>query len=564
VRARVGYGGGDFALHDGVAYWVEQESARIYRQDLAGGPARPVTPGFGLAASPAVSPDGHWLAYLHSDDDGVDRIAVVDSEGLLWPQVLVEGHDFFSQPRWSPDGKALAWIAWDHPNMPWDGSTLYVAQVVAGDSALPAIGEARAVAGGPDVAVFQPEWSADGSRLLYVSDESGWGQLYAADLATGDVQQLTHGEAEHGTPAWVQDMRTYAVSGDGLRVYITRQEGGFSRVQRLDLTSGRIEDVVALREYTCIERIAASPVGDAIAVIASAPRTPTRVVVFDGESGSARVVARSSSETVPASELAAPESLSWATGDGEMAHGLFYPPQSTRLASVGAPPLVVLVHGGPTSQSRAAWSPAAQFLATRGYGVLMLNYRGSTGYGRDYMLRLRGNWGVTDVEDAVSGVRYLAETGRADGTRAVIMGGSAGGYTVLQAMIEEPDVFCAGIDMYGVSDLFHLASDTHKFEARYLDTLIGPLPEAAPLYRERSPVNHAELIRRPLAVFQGDQDQAVPQAQSDRIVEALRRSGTPCVYHVYEGEGHGFRKQETIEHFWAEVDRFLRDHVVYA
>jgi dipeptidyl aminopeptidase/acylaminoacyl peptidase len=396
----VGYGGGDFALHDGVAYWVEQESARIYRQDLAGGPARPVTPGFGLAASPAVSPDGHWLAYLHSDDDGVDRIAVVDSEGLLWPQVLVEGHDFFSQPRWSPDGKALAWIAWDHPNMPWDGSTLYVAQVVAGDSALPAIGEARAVAGGPDVAVFQPEWSADGSRLLYVSDESGWGQLYAADLATGDVQQLTHGEAEHGTPAWVQDMRTYAVSGDGLRVYITRQEGGFSRVQRLDLTSGRIEDVVALREYTCIERIAASPVGDAIAVIASAPRTPTRVVVFDGESGSARVVARSSSETVPASELAAPESLSWATGDGEMAHGLFYPPQSTRLASVGAPPLVVLVHGGPTSQSRAAWSPAAQFLATRGYGVLMLNYRGSTGYGRDYMLRLRGNWGVMLAKNA--------------------------------------------------------------------------------------------------------------------------------------------------------------------
>jgi dienelactone hydrolase len=184
------------------------------------------------------------------------------------------------------------------------------------------------------------------------------------------------------------------------------------------------------------------------------------------------------------------------------------------------------------------------------------------------LLTVAGNFqkwkSVTDVEDAVSGVRYLAETGRADGTRAVIMGGSAGGYTVLQAMIEEPDVFCAGIDMYGVSDLFHLASDTHKFEARYLDTLIGPLPEAAPLYRERSPVNHAELIRRPLAVFQGDQDQAVPQAQSDRIVEALRRSGTPCVYHVYEGEGHGFRKQETIEHFWAEVDRFLRDHVVYA
>jgi dipeptidyl aminopeptidase/acylaminoacyl peptidase len=225
---------------------------------------------------------------------------------------------------------------------------------------------------------------------------------------------------------------------------------------------------------------------------------------------------------------------------------------------------VALIHGGPTSQVKAGWRAEAQFFATRGYAVLFVNYRGGTGYGREYMLKLRGNWGICDVEDAISGARHLADTGRIDPHRTVIMGGSAGGFTVLQTMAKHPEAFTAGINMYGVASQFGLAADTHKFEARYLDSILGPLPEAAAIYRDRSPIFHAASIRRPLAIFQGAIDRVVPRDQSDTIVDALRRNGVEHVYHVYEGEGHGWRKRETIEHFYQAVDDFLRRHVIFS
>ncbi len=564
VRAEVGYGGGDFAVHGGSVIFVVRKEGRIYRQALAGGAARPITPTFGKAASPVVSPDGRWVAYVHSDEARVDRIGVVDAWGDSWPQILTSGHDFYMQPRWSPDGRQFAWIAWDHPRMPWDGTLLYVAPLVYPEHGPPHLGEARVVAGGENEAVFQPEFTPDGRSLIFVSDELGWGHLAVQDLVTGEQRWLTRGEAEYGMPAWVQDRRTYAVSATGRYAYAVRGERGFRRVERIALASGEAEPVAGLADYSDVDQIVAAPTGDRFAVIASSPCVPPRVVVHDGATGEVRVVARASGETVPAGALAQPEALEWATAGAEMAHGLYYPPASDRFEGIGRPPLVVLIHGGPTSQARARWEPSVQFLATRGYSVLQVNYRGSTGYGRPYMLRLRGNWGVCDVEDAVSGARHLIESGQVDPERTVIMGGSAGGFTVLQTMIHEPKAFTAGICLYGVSNHFILASDTHKFEERYLDSMLGPLPEAAPVYRERSPVFHAERIRRPLALFQGEIDRVVPRVQSETIVEALRRSGTPHVYHVYEGEGHGWRKSETVEHFWGAVDDFLRQFVLFA
>ena len=244
-------------------------------------------------------------------------------------------------------------------------------------------------------------------------------------------------------------------------------------------------------------------------------------------------------------------------------HGLFYEPTSEQFTSPGLPPLVVVVHGGPTTQVVASWSPVHQFLATRGFAVLAPNYRGSTGYGREYMRALRGNWGVTDVDDCVTGALELARSGRVDGARMAIMGGSAGGFTVLQTMIERPDVFAAGVSLYGVSNQFALSADTHKFEERYTDSLIGPLPELAARYRERSPEFRAREIRRPLAIFQGEDDEVVPRSQSDAIVAALRSTGTPHEYHVYAGEGHGWRKAETIDAYLNSLERFLRQHLVY-
>ena len=563
VRAEVGYGGGDFTVHGGYAYFVVHKTGRIYRQPLAGGAARPITPAFGSASSPTVSPDGRCVAYVHHYEDR-DLVAVVDAAGESWPQILTSGHDFYMQPRWSPNGRQFAFVAWDHPNMPWDGTLLYLAAIELDPRGLPRLSEPRVVAGGADVSVFQGEFTPDGKQLVYVSDESGWGRLSVYDLAAEKHRTLTPEGIEFAAPAWVQDLRTYALSADGRYAIAAGNERGFQKLRRIDLASGDSQLVQELADYSEITSIASSPAGDRIAFIGSGPTQPPRAVLHDFSSGETRVVARATGETVPQTALSACELVSWITAGGETAYGLFYPPASDRFTSAGQPPLVTLIHGGPTSQVKAGWRADAQFFATRGYAVLYVNYRGSTGYGREYMLRLRGNWGVCDVEDATSGAEHLAAAGQVDRSRTVIMGGSAGGFTVLQTMVERPEAFTAGISLYGVANQFGLAADTHKFESRYLDTMLGPLPEAAPLYRERSPVFHADRIRRPLAVFQGAIDTVVPQDQSDEIVAALQRNGTPHIYHVYEGEGHGWRKRETIEHFYKAVDEFLRKHLIFA
>ena len=562
VRAEVGYGGGDFTVHGGFVYFVVHKTGRIFRQAIASGSARPVTPPFGKASSPVVSPDGRWVAYLHDDQEGNDRLAVVDAEGSHWPRILAAGHDFYMQPCWSPDARHLCWIAWDHPNMPWDGTTLELAQVIQEQGSLPRLDRPTTIAGDRHTAIFQPEFMPDG-RLLYVSDESGWGRIVLHDVESGERRWLTPDGVEHGSPAWGHAMRNFAVSHDGRQLVAARSQRGFQRLFQIDVTTGENTPVGPLAPYTEISQIVAAPHTHCVAFLASSSTIAPRLVQHDFSNGKTRIVARATGETVPRAELAECEAISWETAQGERAHGLYYAPASDRFEGVGKPPLIVLVHGGPTSQAKAGWKSEAQFFATRGYAVLFVNYRGSTGYGREYLLKLRGNWGICDVEDAISGARHLADSSQVDPERTVIMGGSAGGFTVLQVMTVEPKAFTAGICLYGVANQFQLAAETHKFESRYTDSLLGPLPEAAVIYRERSPALHADRIQRPLAVFQGEIDRVVPREQSDSIVDALKRNGTPHVYHVYEGEGHGWRKRETIEHFYTAVERFLSRHVLF-
>jgi dipeptidyl aminopeptidase/acylaminoacyl peptidase len=570
VRARVGYGGGDFGVKDGYVYLVAQEG-HLYRQPLAGGLARPITPQFGHMASPAVSPDNKWVLFVHTYEHA-DGLAIVDTEGKLWPQKLVYGEDFYMQPTWHPStqGQArIAWISWNHPNMPWDSTMLKMATLEIGDAGLPTVTKIKTLIDEPGVAVQQPSFSPDGRSLVYISDKSGWNNLTLYDLENGQHRVLTSDPVDMGRAAWVQGVRTYVFSPDGQRIYYLRNEKGFSRLWVYGIKTGQARATSSpLNAYTNLLQIAISPTDGTLAFIASSSTTGGRVISYAPGSDTVQIHKRATGENIPAEDLSTPQPVQWTAendqGTPVTVHGLYYPPASSTFTGTGLPPAIVNIHGGPTGQSSAAYNPRAQFFATRGYAYLEVNYRGSTGYGKEYMAALRGQWGVLDVQDAIDGARYLVDAGLADESKLVIMGGSAGGYTVLKALVDHPGFFKAALCLYGVSNMFTLAADTHKFEERYLDSMLGPLPQAGDVYRQRSPIFNADKIVDPIALFQGEIDNVVPKAQAEAIVASLERRNIPHEYHLYQGEGHGWRKRETIEAFYKAVERFLRNYVIFA
>ncbi len=586
VRARVGYGGGDFTVAQGHVYFAGPEG-RIYKQALAGGGARPITPAFGQAAAPRISADGRWLVYVHTDEKR-DGLAIVDTDGSMWPAKLAYGTDFVMQPAWHPQGNSLAYIAWNQPLMPWDGTELRLINFDYDDKGVPGIAAAETLAGDNETAIFQPEFSPDGRYLAYISDTTGWGQLYLYDLDAKTRQQITSVPAEHGAPAWVQGVRTYGWAHDSKSILFLRNEKGFFSLWQYDLASSSASRMAQMDDYSSLAQIALSRHSGAIALVASSSRIPARIITCQPEpmplpetlaadptapsiqvlvpqtSGGVRVIRRSSTENLLPDQLAETRPIEWKGHDGDTVYGLYSAPTSDRCEGIGVPPLIVQVHGGPTSQTTAGYSDRTQFFTSRGFAVLEVNYRGSTGYGRAYMNKLRKSWGLYDVEDAASGANHLVKEGLADRSRLVIMGGSAGGFTVYQSLIDKPGFYKAGVCLYGVANQFGLAMDTHKFEERYLDLLLGPLPQASDLYRQRSPVFHADKINDPIIIFQGEIDQVVPRNQSDAIVASLKGRGVPHEYYVYEGEGHGWRKPETIEAFYTSTLKFLQQYVLFA
>jgi len=535
----VGYGGGAFnPTGDGVLLVAE---GRVWQ--TGGDRPQPLTPAFGAVADPVSRPGGPEVVFVHSYE-GRDVLALA-AGAEDWPRVLAVGADFYMQPTWSPDGARLAWVEWDHPNMPWDGGRLMLADYDGG------LKNARQLAGGPATPVFQPLFSPDGRGLVWLENPEGeeLDRLVWLDLESGR-RQVWLQDVALIDPAWTQAQKVMAF-GPGGFLYLRENRSGRARLWRL--SEGEREELPLPEGVAWLTSISGDEAG--LAMVASGPLLTPRVVFYDGAAW------RTLAHGWPAGYDGGvePEAVSFETADGERVYGFYYPPASGQ----PRPPAIVSIHGGPTSQRTLAFDPQPQFFSSNGFGYLELNYRGSTGYGRGYREALYGNWGVVDVADAVAAARFLTESGRADGQRLGLMGGSAGGYTTLMTLALHPGVYRAGASFYGVTDLFLLARETHKFESRYTDKLVGPLPEAAALYRERSPLAHAHKIQDALYVFQGSEDRVVPPNQAEELVRILRQHGVPHRYKVYEGEGHGWKKPETIADFYRELLGFFERELVW-
>ncbi|MCS6848201.1 MAG: S9 family peptidase [Anaerolineae bacterium] len=545
VRTRVHeYGGGAYLVHRGTIYFSNFRDQRLYRISGAGEPT-PITPETGAKlryADAVMDARRNRLICVREDHTPTDRepvntIAAVAADGdAAGGYVLVAGHDFYAAPRLSPDGMRLAWLAWNHPNMPWDGTELWLADVTDDGT----LANQRLIAGGPRESIFQPEWSPAGV-LHFVSDRTGWWNLYR--WRDGEIQALHPMDAEFGKPQWVFGQSTYAFVTP-TRIACAYAQNGVEHLALLDTDSGAWREIAS--PYTAIGGVRAD--GRRVVFNAGAPTEFASIVRLDLASGAFTTLKRASDLQIDPGYISVAQPVEFPTEGGLTAYAFFYPPRNRDFVAPEGerPPLLVMSHGGPTGATGSALSLKIQYWTSRGIAVLDVNYGGSTGYGRAYRERLNGQWGVVDVDDCVNGARYLAQQGLVDGARLMITGGSAGGYTTLCALTFR-DVFKAGASHFGVSDAEALARDTHKFESRYLDNLIGPYPERRDLYVQRSPVHFAHRINAPLILLQGLEDVIVPPSQSEAMFAAVRAKGLPAAYVTFEGEQHGFRKAENIK-----------------
>ena len=558
ARSRVHeYGGGAYVAWQGRVLFSNFSDQRIYvaAPDGRGGflPPSPITPP-GQAwfyADAVVDAPRARLVCVREDHGGpgepVNTIVAVplpwlrENDGDADIDVLASGDDFYATPRVSPDGRRLSWLAWRHPQMPWDGTELRV----AGFDARGALTGEERVAGGPGESIYQPGWSPDG-ELCFASDRDGWWRLYRwspAERAVRRVMADPPADAEFGRPHWVFGAATWAfLDRSTLAAAYTRR--GRWRLALVNVHDGSWRPIPT--DIEPHDWLASSPGG--VLTVGGTATMADAVVRIEPATGTADVLRPSSSLHPDPEDISIAEAIEFPTSDGEVAHAFFYSPRNARHEGPPGerPPLIAICHGGPTTATTPTLDLKIQFWTSRGFAVVDVNYRGSSGYGRGYRRRLNGAWGVVDVADMVHACRHLAAAARVDGERLAIRGGSAGGYTALAALAFHPGVFRAGASYYGVSDIEVLARDTHKFEARYLDGLVGPYPEMAALYRERSPIHAVDRIASPLILFQGLEDKVVPPNQSEMMADAVRRKGLPVAYLTFEGEQHGFRRAGTI------------------
>ena len=548
------YGGGAFCVSDGDIFFCNDADQRIYRVRIGETPV-PLTPEGAYRYADLVVDREHDRLICVREDHTADgepenTLVAVRFDGSV--EVLAEGRDFYAAPRVSSGGPHIAWIQWQHPNMPWDETELVIAKVDESGAVI----ASEHVAGGDNVAIFQPEFAADGS-LFYVSDATGWWNIYRYD---GESDACVYSvDAEFGLPHWVFGMRTYDFNGP-TRLAVTFQLDGISKLAEIDIGGGSVRTIPVPHIDMSGIRVA-----DGVAYyIGGSMRAPSAVAGVDLESGTVSVSRWSQEVDIDPDSISLAQPVIFRTASEELAHGFFYPPANSQFEGPddALPPLIVKSHGGPTGQTSCSYEPKIQFWTSRGFAVLDVNYRGSTGFGTRYRRLLNGKWGIADVEDCVAGAQMLVEQGMVDGDRMAITGGSAGGYTTLCALTFG-DTFRAGASHYGIGDLEALARDTHKFESRYLDLLVGRWPEDRAVYQSRSPIQHTDQLSCPVIFFQGTEDKVVPPNQSEAMVEALREKNIPVAYVLFEGEGHGFRQAANVRQalenelsFYAQVFDF--------
>jgi dipeptidyl aminopeptidase/acylaminoacyl peptidase len=554
VRTKVHeYGGGGFLVHRGSVFFSNFADQRLYRQDAGSAPVAitPETEGRHRYADGRVTPDGRFLICVRERHEGagepdevVNEIVALPPDGSAEPVVLAGGHDFYSNPRISPDGSRLCYLTWDLPFLPWDGTELWTGELGPGGD----LSNPRRVAGhlagngAAGESIFAPDWSPQG-ELHLVSDRTDWWNLYR--VRDGREEPLAEMEAEFGWPQWVFGGRSFGFLEDG-RIVCLYGRGGVQHAALLDPETGELMDLDL--PHTAIHHPYLATEGSRVALIAGGPAIPAQVVMLDFDARSADVLRESARVPFGPSLVSIPRAIEFPTEGGLTAHAHYYPPVGLDLEAPEGelPPLIVRSHGGPTSEATAEFDMEVQYFTSRGFAMVDVNYGGSTGFGRAYRERLYGTWGVLDTMDCIDAARYLVSEGLADGDRLAITGGSAGGYVTLCALTFHDD-FAVGASYFGLADLEPFAAGgTHKFESRYTDQLVGPYPEQADTYRARSPIHFVDMLSCPVILLQGDEDEIVPPAQAEIMVDAMEAKGLPYAYILFPGEQHGFRKAEHI------------------
>lgn len=569
VRSRVHeYGGGSWTASNGIVLASNGSDSRIYRIDEDG-----QTP---------ITPEGPWryadllIDVLHDriiavrEDhslEGIEPINTLVQLDLEGPnedggQVIVSGTDFVASPALSPDGTRLSWLQWDHPNMPWDGCELWYADVDE-DGTLRNI---HHVTGGPNESIVRPRWNNTGLPV-FASDRTGWWQLYADRGDAGILPIMAPTEAEFAQPQWAFGMSAWDFTATG-QVVCAWNQNGIWKLGRLDVAMEPIHEFDL--PFTQITDVHMQQETNKVFFLGSSPTDLGGLVLLDIMSGEWEYLRKASSRDIDPAYISVPQPISWQSEGGATAHGFYYPPTNPDFVAPAGelPPLIVESHGGPTSQSSSSLSLKRQFWTSRGFAILDVNYGGSTGYGRDYRNRLQGNWGIVDVDDCVTGAEHLADEGKVDPARLAIRGGSAGGFTTLAALTTT-QIFAVGVSYYGIGDLEAMARDTHKFESRYLDGLVGAYPAEKATYIERSAIHHVDRLDSAMLLLQGLEDKVVPPNQATTMAEAVRKNGHQVAHIEYEGEGHGFRQAETVQHatlselaFFGKVFRFVPEDTV--